>query len=359
MTARLVSPATDRAAADEDCWHAVLARDRARDGEFWFAVRTTGVFCKPSCPARTPRRENVVFFTSPDAARAAGFRPCLRCRPETAPTHHPHAAAVARACRAAEAADAPLSLGELADAAGLSRYHFARVFKAVTGLTPMGWQRDRRRERLGRALAGARSVTAAIYDAGFNSTSRVYGDGAGLLGMTPSAYRARGRGERIRHAVATCSLGHVLVAATAKGVCSIELGDAPEALEARLRERFASATFVAADDAFRDWVRRVVRYVDAPRGPLELPLDLRGTVFQQRVWQALREIPPGATATYADIAARIGAPRAARAVAQACASNPVALAVPCHRVVRGDGDPGGYRWGVERKRAMLRRESGE
>ncbi len=356
MTARPAISTPD-AAADAR-WRAVLAKDRSRDGEFWFAVRTTGVFCKPSCPSRTPRRENVSFFETPAAARSAGYRPCLRCRPEAA-APHPHVAAVERACRAAEAAEAPLSLGELADAAGLSRHHFARVFRAVTGLTPMDWQRARRRERLGRALGEAGSVTAAIYDAGYGSASRAYEQGGALLGMTPSAYRAAGRGETIRVATAPCSLGVVLVAATARGVCAIELGDDAAALEARLRSRFARATFVPPDAAFAAWLAAAVTHVDAPRGALDLPLDLHGTVFQQRVWQALRGIPAGATATYAEIAARIGAPRAARAVAQACASNPVAMAVPCHRVVRGDGGAGGYRWGVARKRELVQRESSE
>jgi AraC family transcriptional regulator of adaptative response/methylated-DNA-[protein]-cysteine methyltransferase len=354
LNARLdASAPTD---ADADRWRAVLARDRARDGEFWFAVRTTGVFCRPSCPSRTARRENVSFFDSPAAARAAGFRACLRCKPEAAAAP-PHVEAVQRACRLLDAAETPLSLGELADAAGLSRYHFARVFKAATGLTPMAYQRSRRRARLGDALGTAGSVTAAIYDAGYGSASRVYDAGGSLLGMTPSAYRAGGAGETLRHAIVPCSLGLVLVAATAKGVCAIELGDAPGPLEQRLRARFARATFAAPDAAFRRWVAAVVRHIDHPRGALDLPLDIRGTAFQQRVWQALREIAPGATASYAEVAARIGAPRAARGVAQACAANPVAVAVPCHRVVRADGAPGGYRWGLARKQALLERES--
>jgi AraC family transcriptional regulator of adaptative response/methylated-DNA-[protein]-cysteine methyltransferase len=346
------------ALADEDRWRAVLARDGARDGQFWFAVRTTGVYCRPSCPSRTPRRENVAFFASPDAARAAGFRACLRCRPD-ADGAHPHVEAVRRACRLLDEAEAAPSLGELADAAGLSRFHFARVFKALTGLTPMAYWRSRRRARLGDALAGGATVTAAIYDAGFNAPSRVYEGGPTLLGMTPSTYRAAGAGETIRLASAPCALGVVLVAATPKGVCAIELGDDAGAMEARVRARFAHAAFAAPDPEFRQWVDAVVRLVDLPRGAPDLPLDIRGTAFQQRVWQALREIPAGTTATYAAIAARIGAPRGARAVAQACAANALAVAVPCHRVVRGDGAPGGYRWGEPRKRELLRREATE
>jgi AraC family transcriptional regulator of adaptative response/methylated-DNA-[protein]-cysteine methyltransferase len=352
MNARTDPPAI----ADDDRWRAVRARERARDGEFWYGVRTTGVFCRPSCPSRTPRRENVAFFASPDAARAAGFRACLRCRPDGDGAHR-HADAVRRACRMLDDAEAAPSLGELADAAGLSRYHFARVFKALTGLTPMAWRRSRRRARLGAALEAGGTVTAAIYDAGFNAPSRVYEGGPALLGMTPSAYRAAGAGETIRLATAPCALGTVLVAATAKGVCAIELGDDPAAMEARVRARFASAAFAAPDAEFRRWVNAVVRHLDAPRGALDLPLDIRGTAFQQRVWEALRHIPAGATESYAAVAAKIGAPRAARAVAQACASNALAVVVPCHRVVRGDGAPGGYRWGEPRKRELLRREA--
>ncbi len=363
MTARPALPATDTALqtaaqTDDARWRAVQAKDGAHDGEFWFAVRTTGIFCRPSCPSRAPRRENVRFFDSPAAARAAGFRACLRCRPEAAGEDHPHADAVRRAIALADRADAPLSLGELADAAGLSRFHFARVFKALTGVTPMAWQRARRGERFGRALQSGATVTAAIYDAGFNSPSRVY-EGGAAFAMTPSAYRRRGAGETLRIATAPCALGTVVVAATAKGVCAIELGDDAAALESRVRARFSGATFIAADAQFDAWIAAVVRHLDRARGALELPLDLRGTAFQQRVWQALREIPAGSTASYAEVARRIGAPKAARGVAQACAANPAAVAVPCHRVVRGDGALGGYRWGLERKRQLLDDESGD
>jgi len=345
------------ARTDDARWRAVLAKDRTQDGAFWFAVRTTGIFCRPSCPSRTPRRENVAFFDRAEDARAAGFRACLRCRPEAPAAHHPHADAVRRAIALADGADAPLSLGELADAAGLGRFHFARVFKSLTGVTPMTWQRTRRGERFGRALESGATVTAAIYDAGFNSPSRVY-EGGAALGMTPTAYRKRGAGETLRIATAPCALGTVAVAATDRGVCAIELGDDAAALEARVRARFSGAAFVAGDGEFAAWLAAVVRHLDRPRGTLDLPLDLRGTAFQQRVWQALREIPAGSTATYAGIARRIGAPQAARGVAQACAANPAAVAVPCHRVVRGDGGLGGYRWGLARKRRLLDDESG-
>ncbi len=356
MTARPAMPMPD-AAADEARWRAVAARDAASDGRFFFAVRTTGIFCKPSCPSRAPRRDNVVFFATAADARAAGFRACRRCRPEETPATHPHIAAVRRACSALDRAEEPLSLAELADAAGMSRHHFARMFKAVTGLTPMAWQRERRRARLGAVLHEADSVTTAIHAAGYGSSSRVYEHGAALLGMTPGAYRARGAGETLRVATAPCTLGIVLVAATAKGVCAIELGDDAHALEAGVRARFAKASFAPPDEGFREWVAQVVAHIDAPRGALELPLDIRGTAFQQRVWQALRAIPRGTTATYAQVAADIGAPAAVRAVAGACAANALAVAIPCHRVVRSDGAPGGYRWGAARKRALLDRES--
>ena len=355
-SSRTASPAIDP--VEEDRWQAVLARDRSRDADFVFAVRTTGIYCKPSCAARVPKRSNVSFFATPTQARAAGFRACLRCKPDSAAAE-PHVEAVRRACLHADAAAEPLSLAEMADAAGLSRYHFLRVFKQVTGLTPMAYQHAKRRGRVVDGLAAAPSITAALYDAGFSSSSRFYADAGAMLGMTPRAWRSGGAGETIRCAAAPCALGVVLVAATQKGVCAIEFGDSAHDLAARLRARLPQARFVAADDAFRGWVERVVGYVREPRGALELPLDIRGTAFQQRVWQALREIPAGATATYAQIAARVGVPQGARGVAQACAANAVAVAVPCHRVVRADGGVGGYRWGVERKRALLRRESQE
>lgn len=339
----------------DDRWRAVERRDPAADGVFYYSVRTTGVYCRPSCSARLPRRENVGFHPTRADAEGAGFRPCKRCRPEEAPLASRHAAIVARACRRIEETDEIPSLGALAALAGMSRFHFHRVFKAVTGLTPRAYATARRTRRMREELARSPTVTAAIYGAGFGSQSRFHA-ASRYLGMTPSAFRAGGAGETIRFAAGECSLGSILVAASEKGVCAIFLGDDPAALLKELEDRFPRAVFHGGEAEFEEWVARVVGFVEAPRLGLDLPLDIRGTAFQERVWQALREIPNGSTASYAEIAARIGAPRAARAVASACAANPLAVAIPCHRVVRRDGALSGYRWGVERKRALLQVE---
>jgi AraC family transcriptional regulator of adaptative response/methylated-DNA-[protein]-cysteine methyltransferase len=344
-------------ATDEERWAALLARDPAADGSFLYAVRTTGVYCHPSCAARPARRENVRFYRTPAEAEAAGFRPCLRCRPTEEPRGRRQAAAIARACRAIEAAEEMPELDELAVLAGMSRFHFQRVFKAVTGVTPKAYARAQRAERVRAELQRSPTVTAAIYDAGFNSNGRFYADAGKVLGMRPTDFRKGGEGRSIRFAVAQCSLGAILVAASETGICAILLGDDPEVLVRDMQDRFPNATFSGGDAGFEAWVARVVAFVEAPRLGLDLPLDVRGTAFQQRVWQALRDIPPGSTASYAEIAARIGAPRAVRAVAQACAANPLAIAVPCHRVVRTDGALSGYRWGVERKQRLLEREA--
>lgn len=343
--------------SDEARWEAVRRRDPAADGHFFFSVASTGVYCRPSCAARQPRRENVAFHPSTAAAERAGFRPCKRCRPTEPPQRERHAALVAAACRRIEEAEEPPTLDALAAAAGLSPHHFHRVFKDIAGVTPKAYASAHRARRVRRELDGAGSVTQAIYDAGFNASSRFYEASAGLLGMTPAAWRDGGRGAEIRFAVAESSLGPILVAATGQGVCAIQFGDEPERLVRDLQDRFPKATLVGGDEAFEALVARVVGHVESPRRGLDLPLDLRGTAFQQRVWQALRAIPPGETASYADIARRIGAPGAVRAVAGACAANAVAVVVPCHRVVRTDGALSGYRWGVERKRVLLAREA--
>lgn len=340
-------------ATEEGRWAAVADRDRGADGAFVFGVVTTGIYCRPGCASRTPRREHVRFFTGPDEAERAGLRPCKRCAPRGGPS--PQDEAVARACALIEQAEAPPTLGQLADAAGMSPFHFHRVFKAATGLTPAAYARARRDARLRDGLQRADSVTAAIYDAGYGSASGAY-EGA-PLGMTPSAYRDGAPGEQIRYAVAESYLGPVLVAATARGICAIEFADRAEQLPARLAARFPRARLAPADAAFAATVAHVVAFIEAPAAGLDLPLDIQGTAFQQRVWAALRAIPAGATASYAEIAAGIGQPGAARAVAQACAANRLAVAVPCHRVVRGDGDLSGYRWGAARKRALLAREA--
>jgi AraC family transcriptional regulator of adaptative response/methylated-DNA-[protein]-cysteine methyltransferase len=349
--------AAGRFADDAARWDAVTRRDPAADGAFFYSVRTTGVYCRPSCAARLARRENVRFHDTAAEAERAGFRPCKRCRPDEAGRATERAAAIAAACRLIEEAEEIPSLAELAAAAGMSRFHFHRVFKAVTGVTPKAYAAAHRTQRVRHELRSGGSVTEAIYGAGFNSSGRFYATSSAVLGMTPRRFRAGGGGETVRFALGECSLGSILVAATAKGICAITFGDDPEALLRDFQDRFPKADLVGGDAAFEELVAKVVGLVEAPAIGADLPLDIRGTAFQQRVWQALRAIPPGSTASYAEIARRIGAPNAVRAVAQACASNPIAVAIPCHRVVRNDGAISGYRWGVARKHALLKREA--
>ena len=346
-----------RFGTDDERWAAVVNRDRRAEGHFVLGVRTTGIYCRPGCPARRPRRENVRFFAHTGEAERAGFRPCKRCRPNETSQEERHAAAVARACRLIESAEEAPDLAALADAAGMSRYHFHRVFKAATGLTPRAYASAYRAKRLRGALREGFTVTEAIHEAGFGSASRFYEASEKLLGMAPASYRRGGHTETIRFALGECSLGSILVAATEKGVCAILLGDDTAALLRDLEDRFANARLVGGDETFEGPVARAVALTESPARGHDLPLDVRGTVFQQRVWQALRDIPAGSTESYAEVAARIGAPGAARAVARACSANPVAVAIPCHRVVRRDGGLSGYRWGVERKAALLEREA--
>lgn len=341
---------------DDARWAAILKRDPQADGHFLYAVRTTGVYCRPSCASRTAHRENVVFYGDSGAARQAGYRACKRCKPDELPLAEQLRARILESCRRIEAATDMPNLDELAQAAGMSRFHFHRVFKSITGLTPKQYATAHRSRRVREHLRDGARVTDAIYDSGFNSSGRFYAQSAGLLGMTPTQFRNGGANTRIRFAVGRSSLGLVLVAATEKGVCAILLGDDTEVLVRDLRERFPRAELLDADAGFNKVVASVIAHVEAPAKPLDLQLDVRGTVFQERVWQALRQIPLGSTASYSELARRIGAPSATRAVAQACAANPVAVAIPCHRVVRTDGSLSGYRWGVERKRALLERE---
>ena len=343
-------------ATDTACWGAVKKRDPAADGQFVYSVRTTGVYCRPSCPSRQALRKNVCFHATCAEAESAGFRACKRCKPDAAGLAAEHAATVAKACRMIESAETPPDLETLARAAGMSRFHFHRVFKAVTGITPKAYATAHRARQLRERLPGSASVTAAMYDAGFNSSARFYAKSGEALGMPPARFRSGGKDTNIRFAVGECSLGAILVAATDKGVCAIAIGDDPDKLARELQDRFPKAELKGGDAAFEQWVARVVGMVEQPAIGLDLPLDVRGSAFQQRVWQALRDIPAGSTLSYTEVAQRIGAPKAVRAVAGACAANVLAVAIPCHRVLRSDGSISGYRWGVERKRVLLERE---
>lgn len=338
-------------------WTAVLAKDSSADGKFYYAVRTTGVYCRPSCPARPAKPENVEFYDNIELAKLAGYRPCKRCKPDGMALADQHALKVTEACRIIEASETMPTLEELAGKVDMSVYHFHRTFKAVTGLTPKAYAVAHRAKSVRTELGNKHTVTQAIFDAGYNSNSRFYAKSSEILGMTPSKYRAGGKNTEIRFAIGECSLGAILVAATDQGICAISLGNDPVPLVNELQDRFPNANLIGADAVFEDMVAKVVGFIEAPSIGLDLPLDVRGTAFQQRVWQALREIPAGVRVSYTDIAERIGSPKAVRAVAGACAANTLAVAIPCHRVVRSDGDLSGYRWGVERKKALLERES--
>lgn len=351
-------PRTQLAAAtlNDPRWAAVVARDSEADGTFYYSVATTGVYCRPSCAARRARPENVQFHASCADAEQAGFRPCKRCQPNRPTANERYAANVTEACRIIETCEAVPRLEALARSVGMSTYHFHRVFKQVTGLTPREYALAHRERRLRDELGRGATVTEAIFDAGYGSNGRFYTQSDGVLGMTPTNYRAGGANTQIRFAVGECALGSILVAQSERGVCAILMGDDPEALARDLQDRFPRAELMGGDAEFEQLIATVVGFVEAPGIGLDLPLDVRGTAFQQRVWQALREIPVGETASYGAIAERIGSPRAVRAVAQACAANALAVAIPCHRVVRSDGGVSGYRWGVERKAALLIRE---
>jgi len=337
-------------------WASIVKRDKAADGTFWYSVATTGVFCRPSCPSRRPNPKNVRLHESVAAAEAAGFRRCRRCNPDGISIEAANDAIVAKACKLIDEATEPLSLAQVAGSVELSPHHFHRLFKKATGLTPKAYAVAGRSARLRERLTQAATVTEAIHDAGYGSNGRFYEASARVLGMSPTHYRSGGVQEVLSFAVGQCSLGAILVASSAKGVAAILLGDDPEALVRDLEDRFPRARLVGGDRAYERRVAQVVGLVEAPAHGLALPLDVRGTAFQQRVWLALREIPAGQTTTYSSIAEKIGAPRSVRAVAAACAANAHAVAIPCHRVVRNDGNLSGYRWGIERKRELIERE---
>lgn len=338
-------------------WARVVARDKTADGLFWYSVATTGIYCRPSCPSRGANPKNVGLHDTLAEAKATGFRACKRCNPDGQSLDAENAAIVAKACRLIERSEDVPSLTELAEAVGRSPGYFHRLFKSATGLTPKAYAAGHRAGRVRDELGKSGTVTEAIYDAGFNSSGRFYEQSTSLLGMTPTRYKAGGENEEIRFAIGQSSLGAILVASSEKGVASILIGDDPNALVEDLQDHFPKARLVGGDAGYEKLVAQVVGFVEAPQLGLDLPFDVRGTAFQRRVWQALREIPAGQTASYTDIAARIGSPKSVRAVAGACAANNIAVAIPCHRVVRNDGALSGYAWGVERKRALIAREA--
>ena len=345
--------------SDDARYAALMARDATRDGSFYYGVRTTGVFCKPSCGARIPKRENVSFHPTVNDAIAAGFRPCKRCRPDEGEStlHRDVITAVCRTIDESVAFDQPApTLAALSARTGFSAFHLHRLFRKATGLTPREYAIAARATKLRTALADRHTISEAIHDAGYSSTSRFYAQSTQRLGMTPSRAKSGGAGETVRFAIGHSSLGPVLVAATDRGVCAIQFDDDPNALVQALERRFPNATIVGDDSAFADTVARVVAFVDTPQGTLDLPLDIRGTAFQERVWQALTAITAGRTMTYSELAQAIGQPNAVRAVASACAANELAIVIPCHRVIRSTGELSGYRWGVARKAAILKRE---
>ena len=341
---------------DQARWQALVGRDRQADGAFVYGVATTGVYCRPGCASRRPHRKNVRFFETWQEAESAGFRPCKRCSPRSPAGKDTRVEAIVRVCQIIEEAASPPRLADLAQAVGLSPSYLHRLFKKTVGVTPKQYGAERRLGRVRDHLQASPTVTDAMYEAGFASSSRFYADTAATLGMTPTAYQNGGRGARIRFSVSSCSLGWALVAATEQGICAIDLSGTSEGLVERLRARFPQAAFVEHDPELLAWMEQVLAFLESPGKGLGLPLDIQGTAFQRRVWMALQETRPGSTASYADVAARIGSPKAARAVAQACAANPIAVAIPCHRVVKSGGDLGGYRWGSERKRTLLGRE---
>jgi AraC family transcriptional regulator of adaptative response/methylated-DNA-[protein]-cysteine methyltransferase len=343
--------------SDDERWQAVVNRDRSAEGQFVLAVHTTGIFCRPGCPARTPRRENTSFFPSPIEALRAGFRPCKRCRPTGESIFERQMHVVDEACRTIEESDHRLTLSRLSDQAGLSPYHFQRLFKERTGLTPAQYQRSHRSTRLRAQITGATTVTHAMNDAGYGSSSQFYVSAAKELGMTPTAYRSGGKGERIRFGIVHTWLGHLLVAATDRGIATLQMRDSEADMRDSLHTTFPHAELIEDDPDFARLMQDVVELADHPSSEARLPLDMKGTAFQHRVWNALREIPAGSTRTYSEVAETIGSPKAVRAVAKACADNPVPLIVPCHRVIGKNGKLTGYRYGIARKQALLEREA--
>jgi AraC family transcriptional regulator, regulatory protein of adaptative response / methylated-DNA-[protein]-cysteine methyltransferase len=341
----------------ESYWDAVNARDRAMDGVFYYAVMSTGVYCRPSCPSRRPLRENVVFFRARQAAERAGFRPCKRCKPDSASQLDPNTQLIEKVCRYIDThSDEPVTLEALSRALGVSPFYLQRTFKTITGISPRAYADSRRLNSLKAGLREGHSVTRSLYDAGYGSSSRLYERAASQLGMTPLRYRKQGAGETIHYTIAATPIGRMLLAATEQGICSIQFGDSAATMEHQLRMEYPKAEIIRADRKLGPRVK-ALRAIIEGKPAAALPLDIQATTFQRRVWEELQAIPRGATKSYGEIAADIGHPKAARAVARACATNPVAIAIPCHRVVRENGDMGGYRWGAERKKKLLSLEA--
>jgi AraC family transcriptional regulator of adaptative response/methylated-DNA-[protein]-cysteine methyltransferase len=340
----------------DELWEAVLARDTSFDGKFVFAVSSTHIYCRPSCPSRRPRRERVSFFELPETAEQAGFRACLRCHPRDATATDPQIEIVRRACQLLAQSEEAINLTNLSEQLGISSFHLQRTFKRIVGVSPRQYAEACRTAKFKENIRGGQPVTTAMYDAGYGSSSRLYERAAAELGMTPATYSRNGRGAVITYALASCDLGCLLVAATEKGICAVRLGSLETELESAVRDEFSAAHIQRDDGKLKRWVSEILEYLAGKRPALDLPLDVQATAFQRLVWEALRAIPYGSTSSYSDVAQAIKRPSAVRAVARACATNPVALVIPCHRVIREDQSLGGYRWGLERKRGLLERE---
>ena len=354
MSAVLTQQMTIWADENEEFWDAVVARDSRFDGRFVFAVQSTKIYCRPSCTSRRAKRDRVSFFALPEAAEQAGFRACLRCHPKQATLVDPHVELIQRACRLIETQeDGTMNLETLGSSLGLSSFHLQRTFKNIMGITPREYAEACRTNRFKTKVRSGETVTTAMYDAGYGSSSRLYERAGSELGMTPATYSRGGREQVIDYTTAKSPLGYLLVAATGKGLCSVRLGDTPGTLEADLRNEYQAAEIQKSSGLLDDAVKQILAHLEGKLPHLDLPLDIRATAFQRQVWQALQAIPYGDTRSYSDVARSIGQPKAVRAVARACATNPVALVIPCHRVIREDKSLGGYRWGIDRKKKLL------
>lgn len=345
--------------SDEKRWYAIVHKEQAAEGSFYYGVKTTGVFCRPGCSSRLPNRENVEYFTSRKAAESAGYRPCKRCKPASNSKNEEIEQIIIRACKSIVQSNSPLKLKDLAETAGMSPYHFHRLFKMIVGITPKQYASKHQADRFRKCLKSSESITDAIYSAGFSSSSGAYAKKRDHLAMKPRDYRAGGAGVTIHYGLARCDLGWLIVATTRRGVCAIEFSDDPAALPQQVQNRFPQANLQEAGSGFVALIREVIEFIKSPHNSFNMPLDIQGTAFQQKVWNVLRQIKPGETLSYTDVAERIDNPKAVRAVATACASNKLAVVIPCHRVIAKDGTLSSYRWGAERKKRLLENERGK